>query len=236
MSTALSLSPNFIRLNEKLSVDGGISDDNLKSLKSEHSNFIYMCTDQEGDEGVPNGFKAVNSVFPDAKHIPFNPTLLTEASKENKKAIAVQLYLQYEDALNSMQGPIVISCKSAARASAVIAAYIGIKSKLSLDQITEMSKQKSLKYLEKGVLADWVSTVVQTVREAQSSNLIFRQLFEQESSTYTYLLADEVTREAILIDPVLETVDRDMKLIEELGLTLRYGLNTHCHADHVTGT
>ncbi|KAI7806107.1 persulfide dioxygenase ETHE1, mitochondrial [Triplophysa rosa] len=65
---------------------------------------------------------------------------------------------------------------------------------------------------------------------------IFRQLFEAESSTYTYLLADTDTREAVLIDPVLETVDRDLKLITELGLTLKVALNTHCHADHITGT
>lgn len=65
---------------------------------------------------------------------------------------------------------------------------------------------------------------------------IFRQLFEHESSTYTYLVADAETKEALLIDPVLETVDRDLQLVHELGLTLLYGVNTHCHADHITGT
>ncbi|XP_051576190.1 persulfide dioxygenase ETHE1, mitochondrial-like [Myxocyprinus asiaticus] len=68
------------------------------------------------------------------------------------------------------------------------------------------------------------------------SGLLFRQLFEAESSTYTYLLADTDTREAVLIDPVLETVDRDLKLINELGLKLTVAANTHCHADHITGT
>lgn len=65
--------------------------------------------------------------------------------------------------------------------------------------------------------------------------MIFHQLFESESSTYTYLLADESTREAVLIDPVLETVDRDLKLIQELGLNLILVLDTHVHADHITG-
>lgn len=69
-----------------------------------------------------------------------------------------------------------------------------------------------------------------------SDSLIFRQLFEAESSTYTYLLADTETKEAVLVDPVLETVDRDLKLINELGLKLKVALNTHCHADHITGT
>ena len=66
--------------------------------------------------------------------------------------------------------------------------------------------------------------------------MIFRQLFDPETSTYTYLLADQVAREAILIDPVLEQFERDMTLLEELGLNLKYVLETHVHADHVTSS
>jgi len=64
--------------------------------------------------------------------------------------------------------------------------------------------------------------------------LIFHQLYEREASALTYLLADRGTREAVLIDPVLETAKRDLGLIDELGLTLRFILETHVHADHVT--
>lgn len=64
---------------------------------------------------------------------------------------------------------------------------------------------------------------------------IFQQLFEAQSSTYTYLLADAVSKDAVLIDTVIETVDRDLKLVAELGLKLVYVLDTHIHADHVTG-
>jgi sulfur dioxygenase len=66
--------------------------------------------------------------------------------------------------------------------------------------------------------------------------MLFRQLFDAETGTYTYLIADESTKEAVLVDPVLEQVERDRKLLEELGLTLRYCLETHIHADHITGT
>jgi glyoxylase-like metal-dependent hydrolase (beta-lactamase superfamily II) len=63
-----------------------------------------------------------------------------------------------------------------------------------------------------------------------------RQLFDRDSSTYTYLLWDERTMDALVIDPVLEQVDRDLELVAELGLTLRYVLDTHVHADHVTAS
>ncbi|XP_068855482.1 persulfide dioxygenase ETHE1, mitochondrial-like [Aphelocoma coerulescens] len=66
--------------------------------------------------------------------------------------------------------------------------------------------------------------------------LLLRQLFEASSCTYTYLLADARSGDAVIIDPVLETVPRDLRLLRELGLTLRYAANTHCHADHVTGS
>ncbi|KAL4657618.1 persulfide dioxygenase ETHE1, mitochondrial [Arapaima gigas] len=72
--------------------------------------------------------------------------------------------------------------------------------------------------------------------EHAGGGVIFRQLFEPVSCTYTYLLADPGSKEAVLIDPVLETVDRDVKLIDELGLKLKVAVNTHCHADHITGT
>ncbi|NUQ17317.1 MAG: MBL fold metallo-hydrolase [Sphingomonas sp.] len=65
--------------------------------------------------------------------------------------------------------------------------------------------------------------------------MLFRQLFEPQSSTYTYLIGCEQTREAALIDPVVEMLDRDLEELEALGLTLRLTVETHIHADHVTG-
>lgn len=64
--------------------------------------------------------------------------------------------------------------------------------------------------------------------------MLFKQLCEPISSTYTYLLGCEETGEAILIDPVLPTWQRDLAAIAELGLRLIYTLDTHIHADHIT--
>ena len=65
--------------------------------------------------------------------------------------------------------------------------------------------------------------------------MIFRQLFESVSCSYTYLLASRHGGEALIIDPVFEKVDRYIQLLDELGLRLVKAVDTHCHADHITG-
>ena len=65
--------------------------------------------------------------------------------------------------------------------------------------------------------------------------MIFRQLFDSVSGTYTYLLANRRGGEALIIDPVLEKVDRYLQLIQELDLKLVKAVDTHMHADHITG-
>src|SRR5271165_5558221 len=65
--------------------------------------------------------------------------------------------------------------------------------------------------------------------------MIFRQLFDSVSSTYSYLLASRRGGEALIIDPVLDKVDRYLKLMEELDLKLMKAVDTHLHADHITG-
>ncbi len=66
--------------------------------------------------------------------------------------------------------------------------------------------------------------------------MVFRQLIDAQTNTYTYLLSDFTTKTAVIIDPVLEKVDRDVDLIKEMGLRLKYAINTHVHADHITGS
>lgn len=65
--------------------------------------------------------------------------------------------------------------------------------------------------------------------------MIFRQLIHYATFTYTYILGDETSRLSVIIDPVKENVDRYIKLLDELDLKLTYALDTHVHADHITG-
>ena len=80
-----------------------------------------------------------------------------------------------------------------------------------------------------------------TVNETKTKSKIkspigLKQLFDEESSTFTYLLWDECTRDAVLVDPVDTQVDRDLEEASSLDLNLIYAINTHAHADHITGT
>jgi sulfur dioxygenase len=65
--------------------------------------------------------------------------------------------------------------------------------------------------------------------------MFFRQLFDATSSTYTYVLGDRATKAAVIIDPVIELIDRDLAVLAEQHLSLQWILDTHVHADHVTG-
>lgn len=73
-------------------------------------------------------------------------------------------------------------------------------------------------------------------RTPNLTNLLFRQLFDRTSCTYTYLLADKTTRAAVLIDPVDALIDRDLKLVADHRVNLTHALNTHAHADHISAT
>jgi glyoxylase-like metal-dependent hydrolase (beta-lactamase superfamily II) len=69
-----------------------------------------------------------------------------------------------------------------------------------------------------------------------NSHIILRQLFDEKTWTYSYIIGDPLTGRAVIIDPVLDKIDRDLQLLKELELTLVYILDTHIHADHITGS
>ncbi|MCP9883031.1 MBL fold metallo-hydrolase [Cyanobium sp. Alchichica 3B3-8F6] len=80
------------------------------------------------------------------------------------------------------------------------------------------------------------SAPISLAAAAGGSALLFRQLFDADTGTFTYLLVDVPSGEAVLIDSVFEQQHRDLSLIRELGITLVASIDTHAHADHVTGS
>jgi glyoxylase-like metal-dependent hydrolase (beta-lactamase superfamily II) len=74
-----------------------------------------------------------------------------------------------------------------------------------------------------------------TLPEADTGAMIFKQLFDPASSTCTYVVGSEATREAVLIDPVLEQLERDLDVLNEHGRRLKYTLDTHVHAAALIG-
>jgi beta-lactamase superfamily II metal-dependent hydrolase len=148
---------------------------------------------------------------------------------------AIKLYEDIEIALDALPRPAVVVCASNTRASMCVAAYQAVKAGCTPQAAAENGTKNNHKYVNVPKFSNWVNTVVSSLSKAQPS-LFHRQMFEPASSTYTYLVADPKSANAILIDPVLETVARDAQLIKELNLNLKYVVNTHLHADHITGS
>ena len=234
-----SQNPTYIEIDSRFGVTGEIkSSEELVQLSKTYKSFLYLCPDTAADCGcVGGGFTTIAAVFASAAHVAIDTSSDAFGTGPLARAHAAALYSRLAEALDGMERPTLIGCKSNRRASAVYCAYQG--------RATYSDLQATIQLNEKLGLANWPASSEQLtrfVKHCLESNvrprnkLIFRQLFEKESSTYTYLLADSASKEAVLIDPVLDTVERDAKAIAELGLTLKFVLNTHVHADHITGS
>jgi sulfur dioxygenase len=239
MST-VNQSGAYHKVSKSFGIDGVITEESLPFLKENYKSILYLCPDTPDDSGFSGGgFERISAEFgsENARHVPL--TLNQQAFNADSPYLfihALSAYSRFEAALDSLQKPTLIACKSARRASAVLATYLGVKSGLSSEEVQQSSTESGFSYLGSEPLLRWSSLVLSQKRQSASSRLIFRQLFEKESSTYTYLLGDSLTNEAVLIDPVIETVERDAQFVRELGLQLKYCLNTHMHADHITGS
>ncbi|GAB5029890.1 Hypothetical protein NocV09_00200260 [Nannochloropsis oceanica] len=223
-------------------VAGALSEADIQELVPRFSGWLYLCTDSGPDSGVPGGFPSIVKGHEGGKHVhvPVNHSDLDLAlTRRLFKARATLV-----GPAPSTTGPLFITCRSNARAGAVALLYYAQDKKIeaasapSPEDIIEWGRKQGLSFFSNAALVDWVMASLYFILKGpeERPRPLFHQLFEPESSTYTYLLADPESKEAILIDPVDLMVERDVKLVKELGLTCLFGVNTHCHADHVTGT
>jgi len=159
------------------------------------------------------------------KVIPIDGTNLNESLKND-----LLEYMRTE-----FKTPAVIQCSTATRAGIPYVLYLAEKFSLSFETAMRVARDMELNVTTRENFVQFLKRSIEK-KSLSDSEVIFRQLFEKESSTYTYLLGCAETRECLLIDPVLETVERDLRVVDELGLKLKLCVNTHCHADHITGS
>jgi len=240
---------NFIAISPDVGIDGLLSKAGFATHAStSFTSSLYLCPDAEGDCGVSDGagFTDVLEAFKGkAAHIPLVPGDLPAAPfpqcspEETKRQVHVlSIYRAFAEAFKSLARPILVTCKSGRRAGLLWACVDFVDNHLAedVDAYLAAAAAKGLTFAGSPPFALFFKTVVEWHRSAPPTPLVVRQLFEKTSSTYTYLLIDEESKECVLIDPVLECAERDAQLITELGLTCKFALNTHVHADHITGT
>ncbi|OUS43381.1 beta-lactamase-like protein [Ostreococcus tauri] len=180
------------------------------------ASWIYMNT--ESDANFP--LAAKNALGEAFKQVTVEGSTLT-------RGLANAL----TEAMETLPRPTMVQCSTATRASIAYILYKAREKKWPQAGALQRAREMGLKFFSKPPLAAFVRDSL------RSDGLIFRQLFDTSgSSTYTYLLGCPITKEAVLIDPVKEMVERDIAVVDGLGLKLKYAINTHCHADHITGT
>lgn len=236
-------SSQFQAIDDNFAIDGLLSSSALEYIVENYTSVLYICTDDGDDRATETGFELIQQRFPFPKssHIPFNHrdecySSTYPASIKTRHA-CMKAYLQFEAALDKLEKPVAIVCKSSRRAGAVYSAFKGYKEGLTSSEILAFSSERGFSYIQSEGMSTWVRCVLEAGASCTVPKpLIFRQLFEAQSSTYTYLLVDPATMDAVLIDPVLETVARDAEIVRDLGANLTSIINTHVHADHITGS
>lgn len=234
---------------------GYTTDEDVSSFISTNSTFsraAWIGLLPESERSDPLKFPQSLPTGLDVKHVAVTvPQLLTPETSDS--------LIREADALltSDPSRPLIVSCATARRAGAVLALFLARTHKWTPEEMLSFSSERGLSFTTVQPLRNWVvSSVLRwraTAADATSTSatnalcaaaaldgqslggLAFRQLWDTASSTFTYLLADPTSRECVLIDPVLERAERDASLVRELGLRLTYILDTHVHADHITG-
>eukprot|EP01067_Filipodium_phascolosomae_P006934 Filipodium_phascolosomae@DN532_c0_g1_i1.p1 len=218
-----------LKFHNGVDVGKNIGEQKMTDLLSEgyYKSLLFMFTKEEE---VFNPKEICEKHGVQFSHIPTDITKLSFAMAD-----------RLVDEINRLPRPCLVQCEGAIRAgSAAMMAFLKNNPDMSMEELLEFEKDTEILYYDYPMFPPWVHNYL----KAHTLQLVpdvpggvwFRQLFDINTWTYTYILADPVSREAIIIDPVLEEVPRDVDLINQNGLKLVAAINTHVHADHVTGT
>lgn len=143
--------------------------------------------------------------------------------------------------VSKLPRPLMIQCSTGTRSSALLTLWWAKQAGHNAEAALRMAEDlKCLnRLMESGWLRDWLLPELQCpefTQKPSSAGYLLEQFFDPATCSYTYLVACKTTKEALLIDPEPSRTYRDLELIDEAGLQLKYVLNTHCHYDHVNMT
>ena len=211
--------------------------DDTPGKEARIKSWLYLNRDDDENENALCPKRKVVEARVRFKSIPIDGTSLKDAERLKT---TLSTYMKEE-----FERPGVIQCSTATRAGIPYILHLAETLNLTFETAMNVAKDMELNVVTRENLVQFLKRSIKEKGGGKRSGgrndddddvVVFRQLFERESSTYTYLLGCAETRECLLIDPVLETVERDLQVIDDLGLTLKLCVNTHCHADHITGS
>lgn len=213
-----------------VALSGNLKREHAAVLAGRYKSWVYMNTAEDPHyfpaEIVAAGAAVVLRPFPGPPSF---------ANEEQLEGIL--------DSLDNLPRPLMLQCSSGMRAGVALLAWLAKRRGYSEESAKLLAQDADLKFFTRctrcGPMREWLLGQLPpqdagTVTAVPTEGVLFRQLFDPESNTFTYVIGCGASREALLIDPVLEQKDRDLTALAEMGLALRYVVNTHAHADHIT--
>eukprot|EP00747_Dinoflagellata_sp_TGD_P133180 gnl/TRDRNA2_/TRDRNA2_175162_c0_seq1.p1 gnl/TRDRNA2_/TRDRNA2_175162_c0~~gnl/TRDRNA2_/TRDRNA2_175162_c0_seq1.p1 ORF type:complete len:427 (-),score=74.83 gnl/TRDRNA2_/TRDRNA2_175162_c0_seq1:233-1513(-) len=211
-----------------VSLCGEIPKEAVAALAAQHRAWIYLNPPNDPaffrEEIEKGGAQCELCPFPAPAPLP---------SEEQVAAIL--------EAFDKLPRPLMVQCKSGNRAGAALLLWLGRRRGYSMESLKQIAIDSDLKVWTRcttcGPVREWLlekMPVHDGMEVKHVGRTIFHQLFDAATGTFTYILGCADSMEAVLIDPVLEQKSRDLSVLDELGLELKYVVNTHAHADHVT--